>query len=159
MLPNSSGTTANLTSGNTITISEETTFITGNVVAESYNTWNGLSNCRVIVYIQNEDNQIVLQSRVIEITGNTTINQWNDFNLKLSPNPTNGLVQLQFKTMEENVSIKIYSLTGQIVYQKNHNASLGMQSLKIDVRHLESGVYNLSIMQGDKKADHLIMKQ
>ena len=69
------------------------------------------------------------------------------------------MLQLQFQTMEENVSIKIYSLTGQIVCQKDHNASLGMQSLKIDMRHLGSGVYNLSIMQGDKKADHLIMKQ
>jgi thiol-disulfide isomerase/thioredoxin len=194
MLPNSSGTTANLTSGNTITISEEGFFAYGNVGAESYNTWNGLANCRVIVYIQNEDDQTVLQSRVIEITGNTTvaesydcsangcidpgtgdgeyssmqectascvtdIKHWNDFELELSPNPTTDIVQIQFKTIEQNVSVTIYSITGQLVYQTNYNTSQGSQSLKVDMRHHERGIYNLSIIQGNKKAEHLIMKQ
>lgn len=194
MLPNSSGTTANLTSGNTITINEEGFFAYGNVEAEGYNTWNGLGNCRVIVYIQNEDDQIVLQSRVIEITGNTNvaesynclangcidpgtgdgeyssveectatcvtdIKHWNDFKLELSPNPTTDIVKIQFQSVEENVSIKIYSIAGQLVYQTIHNATQGSQSLKIDMRHLESGIYNLSIMQGHKRAEHLIIKQ
>ena len=194
MLPNSSGTTANLTSGNTITISEEGFFAYGNVQPEGYNTWNGLGNCRVIAYIQNEDDQTVLQSRVIEITGNTTvaetydcmangcvdpgtgdgefssmeectaacvsdIQHWDDFDLKLSPNPTTDMVQIQFQTIEENVRVTIYSITGQLVYQTIHNATQGSQSLQIDMRHLETGIYNLSIIQGDKKAEHLIMKQ
>ena len=146
------------------------------------------------MYIQNEDDQTVLQSRVIEITGNTTvaesydcsangcidpgtgdgeyssmqectascvtdIKHWNDFELELSPNPTTDIVQIQFKTIEQNVSVTIYSITGQLVYQTNYNTSQGSQSLKVDMRHHERGIYNLSIIQGNKKAEHLIMKQ
>jgi thiol-disulfide isomerase/thioredoxin len=194
MLPNSSGTSADLSEGNTITINEEEFFAYGNVEPNGYNTWNGLSNCRVIVYIQNETDQTVLQSRVIEITGNTTVAEsydciasgcidpgtgdgefstmqecidacasdikyWPDFNLNLSPNPTTDYLQLEFQSIEKNVSIKIYSITGQLMQQTVHNGAIGSQTINIDMRDLPNGIYNLSISQSDKKAAHLIIKQ
>lgn len=73
MIPSANGTTADLSYGTTTTISEMATFAVGNVVANSYRLWEGLGNCVVVVFVQDENNKQVIDSKIIEITGNTTV--------------------------------------------------------------------------------------
>lgn len=72
MIPSANGTTADLSYGTTTTISEMATFAVGNVVANSYRLWEGLGNCVVVVFVQDENKQVI-DSKIIEITGNTTV--------------------------------------------------------------------------------------
>ena len=73
MLPNGEGTTADLSNGNSVTVSESATFAVGNVTADSYRLWEGLGNCRVVAFVQDEDSKEVLHAALIEITGDLEV--------------------------------------------------------------------------------------
>ena len=73
MLPSANGTVADLSNGNTTTISESYTFAMGNVTQNSFRIWEDLSNCVVVVFVEDQGTKEVLDSRVFEITGNTTV--------------------------------------------------------------------------------------
>ena len=73
MLPSPNGTSADLSNGNTTTVSESYTFAMGNVTQNSFRIWEDLSNCVVVVFVEDQGTKKVLDSRVFEITGNTTV--------------------------------------------------------------------------------------
>jgi len=61
-------------------------------------------------------------------------------NLKVYPNPSSGLLQIDFP-QEERTTLTVHSLTGQLVYQ---NSSLGNQET-VDLSFLPKGIYLLRI--------------
>jgi hypothetical protein len=73
MLPSASGTSVDLSTGNSTTLSENTTVAVGNVTQNSFKIWEDLGNCKLVVFVIDEDASMVLDSRIIEITGNTTV--------------------------------------------------------------------------------------
>ncbi|MBL6873144.1 MAG: T9SS type A sorting domain-containing protein [Flavobacteriales bacterium] len=73
MLPDGDGTTADLSNGNSVTVNESAIFAVGNVTADSYRLWNGLGNCRVVAFVQDEDSKQVIDARIIEITGDLEV--------------------------------------------------------------------------------------
>jgi hypothetical protein len=62
-----------LSNGNSVTVSESATFAVGNVTADSYRLWEGLWNCRVVAFVQDEDSKEVLHAALIEITGDLEV--------------------------------------------------------------------------------------
>lgn len=73
MIPNAGGTSADLSSGNSVTVNETAIFAVGNVTADSYRLWEGLANCRVVAFVQDESTKQVLHSQLIEITGDLVV--------------------------------------------------------------------------------------
>ncbi|MDP1799862.1 MAG: T9SS type A sorting domain-containing protein [Bacteroidota bacterium] len=57
--------------------------------------------------------------------------------LKLYPNPTNGIFNME---LIEPVSLKIYSVTGALVYEKVFNE---IGNFQLDISQLPNGIYNL----------------
>ena len=73
MLPSGNGTSADLSNGNSTTVSESYTFAMGNVTQNSFRIWEDLSNCVVVVFVEDQFTKQVIDSRIFEITGNTTV--------------------------------------------------------------------------------------
>jgi hypothetical protein len=56
---------------------------------------------------------------------------------KLYPNPTSGIFNME---LNEPVSIKVYSVTGALVYERAYSESGNFQ---LDISHLSNGIYHL----------------
>jgi hypothetical protein len=70
--------------------------------------------------------------------------------LKISPNPNNGVFQLQFNmTTADNTSIILLNTLGQRVYQKDYPNFVGAFNNAIDAGYLANGMYVLKIIHGN----------
>ena len=73
-----------------------------------------------------------------------------DFSVKIYPNPaTNDLLNIQIRTPEfEAVDIRIYSITGQELWQKNISASGQSIIVPVNISGFSSGIYFIRIGSG-----------
>ena len=70
-------------------------------------------------------------------------------NLKFSPNPSNGKFNLSFTLKEKKkVTINIYDLNGNLVYNETLKDFQGEYNKEIDISKEESGAFFLQIVQG-----------
>jgi len=67
----------------------------------------------------------------------------NPFNLSISPNPGNGLVNINFIELNTEAAIKLFNTQGQLIYSKVINNS--SNNLKLDLSHLPRGSYILQL--------------
>jgi hypothetical protein len=70
-------------------------------------------------------------------------------NLKFSPNPSNGKINLSF-TLEEmkDVTINIYDINGRVVYTETIKNFQGSYQKEIDISDKGTGAFFLQIVQG-----------
>ncbi len=64
-------------------------------------------------------------------------------NISIYPNPTDGILKLEFSNIIENTWIRIINVTGQVVYSEYLKNLTGIKTL--DLSELDKGVYILSI--------------
>jgi len=70
-------------------------------------------------------------------------------NLKFSPNPSNGKINLSFELVEQKkVTINIYDINGNIVYSEILKDFQGEYNKDIDISQQKSGTFFLQIAQG-----------
>jgi hypothetical protein len=74
-----------------------------------------------------------------ENCGNVGINESNNVNISIYPNPTNGVVT--FETEEKITSIEVYNLAGQKVSVFNNTKT-------IDISNLSNGIYAATVITG-----------
>ena len=69
----------------------------------------------------------------------------------LYPNPNNGSFNVQFKSASANkINIAVHDLSGRKIFDKSYdNKGLFSQNLQLD--KAQSGIYLVSIADGDKK--------
>jgi len=68
------------------------------------------------------------------------------------PNPNKGSFNLQIDSkIAQNINIKIFNLTGQVVYQGNDALEPGSNTLPIEMHQIASGIYLLQLDSGDLK--------
>ena len=80
--------------------------------------------------------------------------------LNVYPNPTNGMVTINFDVEKANdVKVMVSNLNGQIVYQENINSLNGVYNNSIDLSRQAKGVYMLSIVSSKGKTDKKIVLQ
>ena len=66
--------------------------------------------------------------------------------LLIYPNPNDGIFTLSYNSsIKGNVNIRIYDVTGSLVYLKKLNKELGKFERIIDLNHLNHGVYLLNV--------------
>ena len=78
-----------------------------------------------------------------DITTDVTELEVNPFNLSISPNPGNGLVNINFTELNTESAIKLFNTQGQLIYSKVINNS--SNNLKLDLSHLPRGSYILQL--------------
>lgn len=71
--------------------------------------------------------------------------------LDMYPNPNQGAFQLDFEIEPGETIVSIANMEGQVVYSKDLREFDGIFSERIDISNEPSGVYFLTIKQGDKK--------
>lgn len=79
-------------------------------------------------------------------TQKTKIPEQSDVRLIIGPNPSRGLLHIDTKEIMRNARIRIYSMTGSCVYEKNM-ADVRNSTLVLD---LPSGEYCVAIESADK---------
>ncbi len=67
------------------------------------------------------------------------------------PNPTSGLVNIQLNTsLVQNTTMKIYDLIGKLVFERNTFENNQNQNYSLNLNHLTSGIYLLSVQINDR---------
>jgi len=75
------------------------------------------------------------------------------------PNPFNGFTKVDVVLNgNENVSVKVASITGQVVYNHNYGTlTSGLNTLTIDGSNLTTGVYFCTVTVGDKQTTNKLV--
>lgn len=75
----------------------------------------------------------------------TTINELETKNISIFPNPTTGIVDLDFNYQKYNaLNIQVYDMFGKIVLNSNNN-------WRLDLTQLSNGIYTMAISLDQKK--------
>ncbi len=76
----------------------------------------------------------------------------NIANVGIYPNPTTGVVHVDFDATERTeVNIDVLNLTGSVLRSKNLGSVSGVQNISMDLNDLAAGVYMMSFTAGDTK--------
>jgi hypothetical protein len=77
--------------------------------------------------------------------------------IKIYPNPTKGMIKIDLKNYEgaSKGEIRVYDVTGKIVYQNNQVSTSNIVSLE----HLRNGAYILKLVIEDNATEWKILKQ
>lgn len=84
------------------------------------------------------------------VIGPQSIQELFDNTLSIYPNPSNGFLNLSFKT-ESNIdaNVTVTDLVGQIHQQEIVSFGQGQNTQKLDLQHLANGIYIVRISAGD----------
>lgn len=84
----------------------------------------------------------------------------DEFGFNLYPNPTNGLVSIEFaRDVEATVTFNVFDLTGKTVFNRTFASQRGLNRLSLDLSGLETGVYltTLSDQSGISKRVRIVL--
>jgi predicted RNase H-like HicB family nuclease len=96
----------------------------------------------------------------IFIDANTGIEEVVEGNIKVYPNPTrdNANIDMNLKESGE-MTIEVYSLSGQLLQQQQYGASVGHQVVPVNLNKVESGMYIINVkLDGERIANFNITK-
>lgn len=140
-LTNASGcdsvVTLYLTLNNSVVTIIDTTIQQGDSISIGGNIYTQPGNYNDTLQTVNNCDSIVK----INITDVTGVEEILPENFKVYPNPTKGNFSILFDNMQEQVEVKLMSVTGQLVTQKKHENT---NEIKMEI-HSFSGVYILYI--------------
>ena len=71
-------------------------------------------------------------------------------NTKIYPNPTRNILNIEFKTQDEEINISISNHLGQVIHTQNESYPKGTQIENIDVSSFANGYYFITISNSDK---------
>ena len=80
-------------------------------------------------------------------------------NFKASPNPTNGWINLRFQSEAQALQLRIFSSSGQVVYQRNLPQFNGSFDEQIDLQDAPKGTLFISVQQGEKTYTSTVIVQ
>ena len=85
------------------------------------------------------------------ISGDIPEEQENRFSI--NPNPSTGYITLEFlDTSHEARSLQIFSFSGAVLEKTELDQSWQGSSIELDISHLQSGIYLVSVMYDDRAA-------
>lgn len=89
-----------------------------------------------------------------DIVANTTgIDELNNVNFNIYPNPSNGLFTVEMAKVNNDVTVEVYDVIGRKVY----NATITETLTNIDLSGVKAGIYYVSVNSGDNKEVSRIM--
>jgi hypothetical protein len=91
--------------------------------------------------------KIVFGKSKISVTGMEQ--NFNSTGLQLYPNPTSGIVNVQFDTETKgSADIKIIDMLGNVVYSQEVELNSGINQFSLGVNDIRSGMYQVNIRSG-----------
>lgn len=165
----SSGSVANFTNLSTITpcssISYSWNFGDGSPLSTAMNpthTYAATGIYNVCLTVGCDDSSSVCPDstycKSVTVSVLSSLNEFNQYEkLNIHPNPSKGLVTIDFPSLETNKIIKIYELTGREVL-KQHLSSKATKA-DIDISHLSNGCYFVNVFSDNKTYYGKITKQ
>jgi hypothetical protein len=94
---------------------------------------------------QGEGDNVFIDNIGILNTTFTDLPITNDPIFTISPNPSDGKIKVKGTYSDKEITVKVYSLTGTIVYSYIFNTKDGVIEKDLDLSFLPSGVYALSL--------------
>jgi subtilisin-like proprotein convertase family protein len=94
-----------------------------------------------------------LANQIITLSSTLGVNDFEFTDLKVWPNPTRGLVHIQFDNSRQssNVDIELYDLQGRLIREVSYKASGGVFRNTLDLNNVASGNYLLKIAQDSRQ--------
>lgn len=84
--------------------------------------------------------------RIVDANSTSIDEKENTVSLNLFPNPSNGLVTLNYVSNKESlVSVSIINMLGALVYSENGTNKTGVYSYELDLSNLPRGVYMVNV--------------
>ena len=93
-----------------------------------------------------------LPNQVINLEATTlSTNSFNLSNVSIYPNPSNGIVNVRFETISNDIiKIALFDLQGRRIYSSNHTNNQSLFDEPIATGKLASGIYLLKVSQGNR---------
>ncbi|HKR07155.1 MAG TPA: T9SS type A sorting domain-containing protein [Bacteroidia bacterium] len=77
------------------------------------------------------------------------INNPQQNQLTISPNPATDKINISFPpTTSENITTKIYSITGEVVFKQENKSAAPITNFQIPIFNMSNGIYFLSVQTG-----------
>jgi hypothetical protein len=138
------GSKSNITSSNGVAIIRNVipqAGISYTLTKEGYDEYTGT------VDVRDKDETVTVQMSL-----NTAIDDLNESNFKLYPNPSNGLFNIEFINISDasEYVVQVYNVLGVMVYNKVINVNQSSKE-QIDITDKANGMYILSIKSMDNK--------
>lgn len=117
--------------------------------------WAGKTNCRIAFEAYNKlGNNLYIDNIVVSNSGVGLDEISQSGNLRVNPNPGNGLFEIQSPHKGQN-EVEIFASDGRKVYA----AKFSTQTFRIDIRELPAGIYLLKVVASGKTEMHKIIKK
>ncbi len=121
-------------------------------------------------YVGQASVQVVFQNRGhfgqpvyvdnVNISSTTSVNDLNNaYELVVSPNPTSGNVDLNFRTTESVVQVEINNVVGQSIAKEWIRNSTGIIHHTFDLSNQNAGIYFVTVTFGNNKVVKKLVKQ
>jgi hypothetical protein len=140
MIPDQNGNVINSLNANVpINVTKTTNLANSNV--------EEMSDLKVVVFVQNNNDKKVLQSAWKSITPVASVDDHLSLTkLKIYPNPAQSMVNVSFNLQnDESVKLNVTDLQGKVVYETSLHLSTGQYNKTLDVSHLDNGLYFMTI--------------
>ncbi len=140
MIPDQNGNVINSLNANVpINVTKTTNLANSNV--------EEMSDLKVVVFVQNNNDKKVLQSAWKSITPVASVDDNLSLTkLKIYPNPAQSMVNVSFNLQnDESVKLNVTDLQGKVVYETSLHLSTGQYNKTLDVSHLDNGLYFMTI--------------
>ena len=71
-------------------------------------------------------------------------------NISVWPNPVKEILNVDLRSIAQDVNVVLYDLEGRIVFETNTDSSHSTNTLKIDVSNFSRGIYLLKVFNSSK---------
>jgi hypothetical protein len=116
----------------------QTITVNGSIGTGTYNYWVKVWNAPDCYSTDSVD--------VIVYDCDAIIENNNDYSIKVYPNPSKGLVNIDIKgNVNDDIQLSLYNSQGQLVLAKEVRYLSSHKIIKIDVRNLAKGVYTIRL--------------
>jgi len=120
----------------------QTLAINGSIGVGSYNYWVKVWSAPDCYSIDSIDVTVIDCDAIIEND--------NSYRIKIYPNPTENLVNVDIKgDINDQIRLTMYNMQGQLVYSRDVKYSASHKLIKINVSNLAKGVYTIRLQGKD----------
>lgn len=83
----------------------------------------------------------------------------NNADFVVYPNPSNGEISINFNTNSRNATVTLFDMSGNQIFEKNHQTQKGNNNLKESMAGIKNGNYILILNDGEKVSKQNIIIQ
>lgn len=140
-------TVSNWTAGTPQTFTYRAKYTVGTVSQMSNIFWSNPFNSNLIVFVQDDANKEVMQSKVIPAQWPTSVKEMTGVEaMNVYPNPATDVAHVVFSVKDATkVSLQVTDAVGRVVYTSDAAYTAGNQVVSIPTAGFSAGLYNITL--------------